>query len=124
MKIIPKNANFRAFRRHKQHNPLLEPGTADLTADVDFSVLKKIAQRDDRVICLGPAQQNEFLKKLGIDVRLQILQSKAQEKEARGLSKGYEKIMGEKEMGACFKMLAMFPTVLKEHLNKFPVSGF
>ena len=31
---------FRAFRNHKQVDPLELPGTSDLTADVDFSYLK------------------------------------------------------------------------------------
>lgn len=33
---------FRAYRKHKQHDPLMEPGTADLTADVDFGMLKNV----------------------------------------------------------------------------------
>lgn len=33
---------FRAFKRHKLHDPLIEPGTADLTADVDFAAIKDV----------------------------------------------------------------------------------
>lgn len=33
---------FRAFKKHKLHDPLIDPGSADLTADVDFSALKKV----------------------------------------------------------------------------------
>lgn len=33
---------FRAFKKHKQQDPLVEPGTADLTADVDFQLLKNV----------------------------------------------------------------------------------
>lgn len=33
---------FRAFKKHKLHDPLQEPGTADLTADVDFAALKQV----------------------------------------------------------------------------------
>lgn len=29
----------KAFKSHKLHDPLIDPGTADLTADVDFSYL-------------------------------------------------------------------------------------
>lgn len=32
-----------AFKDHKLHNVLKEPGTADVTADVDFSYLQKTA---------------------------------------------------------------------------------
>lgn len=31
---------FRAFKNHKLHDPLVEPGSADLTADVDFNMLR------------------------------------------------------------------------------------
>lgn len=34
---------FRAFKQHKLHDPLVEPGSADLTADVDFSALKTVS---------------------------------------------------------------------------------
>lgn len=33
---------FRAFRKHQLHDPLIEPGTADITADVDFQALKEV----------------------------------------------------------------------------------
>lgn len=33
----------RAFKKHKQVDPLVLPGTADLTADVDFSVIKEVS---------------------------------------------------------------------------------
>lgn len=33
---------FRAFKQHKLCDPLIEPGCADLTADVDFSALKQV----------------------------------------------------------------------------------
>lgn len=34
--------SFRAFKKHKLHDPLVEPGSADLTADVDFNALKEV----------------------------------------------------------------------------------
>lgn len=37
-----KTDTFRAFKQHKLHDPLKEPGTADLTADVDFAALKHV----------------------------------------------------------------------------------
>lgn len=43
---------------------------ADLTADVDFSYLRKIT--GNQVTCLGPITQRSFLKNMGIDSRLQV----------------------------------------------------
>lgn len=34
---------FRAYKKHKQQDPLVGAGTADLTADVDFNALKKVS---------------------------------------------------------------------------------
>ena len=33
---------LQAFQNHKLHDPLCEPGLADLTADVDFAYLKSL----------------------------------------------------------------------------------
>ncbi len=43
---------------------------ADLTADVDFSYLRKMTGNE--VTCLGPITQRSFLKNMGIDSRLQV----------------------------------------------------
>lgn len=61
---------FQGFRNHKLHDVLSAPGTADLTADVDFSYLRKMAQ--GKTATLGPIKQREFLKNMGIDLRLQV----------------------------------------------------
>lgn len=35
---------FRAFKQHKLHDPLVKPGSADLTADVDFNLLRYVCK--------------------------------------------------------------------------------
>lgn len=35
--------SFRAFKKHKQVDPLVMPGTADLTADVDFKAIRDVS---------------------------------------------------------------------------------
>ena len=119
-----KTDTFRAFRQHKQCDPLLEPGTADLTADVDFALLKKIAREANNVLCFGPVTQQDFLGELGINVRLTNLCRNATTAQRKQLEAGYNQIVGSKEMGTCFKVVSMFPYVLKDHLKKFPVYGF
>lgn len=61
---------LKGFRGHKLHDVLEAPGSADLTADVDFSYLRKMA--GDTVVCFGPISQRAFLKNMGIDTRLQV----------------------------------------------------
>lgn len=62
---------FKGFCGHKLHDVLIAPGTADLTADVDFSYLRRMAQ--EKVATLGPIKQQTFLKNMGIDVRLKVM---------------------------------------------------
>lgn len=119
-----KTDTFRGFFQHKIHDPLLHPGTADLTADVDFAAIKKIAEKDDRLIAFGPVNQSNFLQNLGIDVRLQMLLKNVSEEKKKSLKSQYHMIMDEDKMGTRFKVLSLFPSILKEYYTKIPVVGF
>lgn len=122
--VREKSDTFRAFCQHKLHDPLLNPGTADLTADVDFLSMKEIAHIDDRLITFGPVTQRKFLKSLGIDLRLTMLLQNATSAQKEQIKSGYHMITDEDKMGNCFKVLSFFPFVLKSHLKKWPVAGF
>ena len=63
-----KTDTFRGFKSHQLHDVLSSPGCADLTADVDFSYLRRLAE-DEGVACLGPVTQRSFLKNMGIACR-------------------------------------------------------
>jgi NADH dehydrogenase [ubiquinone] 1 alpha subcomplex assembly factor 7 len=65
-----KEDTFRAFRRHTLHDPLANPGTADLTADVDFSMIRKICE--EKSLTCGPITQRQLLSRVGIDLRLKV----------------------------------------------------
>lgn len=119
-----KTDTFRAFYQHKLHDPLLNPGIADLTADVDFSSMKEIAEKDNRLITFGPVTQRKFLKSLGIDLRLKMILQNATNVQKQQIESGYHMITDEDKMGNCFKVLSFFPFVLKDHLKKWPVAGF
>lgn len=62
---------MQAFSGHQQVNPLNNPGTVDLTADVDFRRLKNVAGKD--VLAFGPIIQNNFLENLMIDLRYKVI---------------------------------------------------
>lgn len=62
---------IKAFSGHQQVNPLHNPGTVDLTVDVDFNRLKNIAGAD--VLAFGPIIQNTFLENLMIDLRYKVI---------------------------------------------------
>uniref|UniRef100_A0A8D2JKG3 Protein arginine methyltransferase NDUFAF7 n=1 Tax=Varanus komodoensis TaxID=61221 RepID=A0A8D2JKG3_VARKO len=103
-----KTDTFRGFRGHKLHDVLLSPGTADLTADVDFSYLRRMAQ--ERVATLGPVAQQDFLKNMGIDIRLQVLLQNASDPSVRSqLLRSYEMLMDLDKMGGRFNFFAIVP---------------
>ncbi|KAL1502587.1 hypothetical protein ABEB36_007710 [Hypothenemus hampei] len=116
---------FRAFKKHKQVDPLLKPGTADLTADVDFNVIKEIATKNGNIICLGPIIQRSFLLRIGIEYRVKALvENMKDEKQIENLKHCYDFLTNESKMGDRFKFCAMFPSTIKKILDKYPVIGF
>ncbi|XP_077620391.1 protein arginine methyltransferase NDUFAF7, mitochondrial isoform X3 [Crocuta crocuta] len=102
-----KTDTFRGFCGHKLHDVLIAPGTADLTADVDFSYLRRMAE--GQVASLGPIKQQTFLKNMGIDVRLKVLLDKSDEPSRQQLLQGYDMLMNPKKMGERFHFFALLP---------------
>lgn len=115
---------FRGFKKHCLHDPLIDPGSADLTADVDFKFLRDSVTTN--ALTFGPVTQKDFLTQLGIECRLEVLlQNPNVTPEAKEhLKSSVNKLIHPSEMGERFKFFAVFPKVLEEHLKRFPVSGF
>ena len=65
-----KEDTLRSFSNHLQVHPLASPGEADITCDVDFSLIKGCVP--DSVITYGPVPQSFFLKNMGIELRLTV----------------------------------------------------
>ena len=119
----PSPDSFRAFRDHKLHDALVDPGTADLTADVDFGYLK--SQCREETVCYGPTPQGEFLKSLAIDLRLEkLVQGCDDDKTIRDLKSAYNVLTNKDQMGERFKFLSIFPRVVTPIHEKFPPVGF
>nr|SVE94251.1 EOG090X06OK [Simocephalus serrulatus] len=126
-----KTDTFRGFKNHKLHDPLVEPGTADLTADVDFAALKWAATHPRNCeewhanLTYGTVDQKDFLIRMGIDVRLEkLLASCRSEKQAHELKSAHRMLTDPNEMGCRFKFFALYPAVLKEILKRYPPPGF
>ncbi|KAM8945565.1 protein arginine methyltransferase NDUFAF7, mitochondrial [Pelodytes ibericus] len=99
---------FRGFRAHQLHDVLISPGIADLTADVDFKFLKRMV--GNIVASLGPITQQEFLKNMGIDIRLKVLLENTKDEATQNqLKRSYDFLMNPEKMGARFKFFSLFP---------------
>lgn len=102
----------------------MDPGLADVTADVDFAYLKQVLEKDGKVVTFGPVEQGTFLKNMEAQARLEALLAKCVEDQKEELKTGYDMLVNPAKMGQRFKFLSFFPSVLKDHLKKFPVNGF
>ncbi|XP_072265323.1 protein arginine methyltransferase NDUFAF7, mitochondrial isoform X2 [Pyxicephalus adspersus] len=116
---------IKGFRSHQLHNVLLAPGTADLTADVDFNFLKRMI--GNYVSFLGPITQSEFLRNMGIDLRLKVLLENAKDATTQQhLIKSYDVLMNPNKMGKRFQFFSLFPHSRLEQTSnvKYPIAGF
>ena len=96
---------LRAYKDGEQVDPLACPGEADLTVDVDFGRLTTVASRAGLQVS-GPVTQGEFLSKLGLQGRLNML-IKANPEQAEALFAGAQKLVDPAEMGTRFKVICL-----------------
>lgn len=98
--------SFQAVRGHQFCHPLDDPGTADLTAHLDFQSLARVARQAGLAV-FGPLAQGIFLKTLGIEARTERLCAGASEEQARTLRGASNRLIATAEMGSLFKVLAL-----------------
>jgi NADH dehydrogenase [ubiquinone] 1 alpha subcomplex assembly factor 7 len=108
---------LQAVRGHQRHEPLAEPGTADLTTHVDFAALADAAATAGAV-CHGPVTQRAFLRALGLELRAAALVKAASPAQAPLVESGARRLIEPGGMGTLFKALAI------AHPNLSDLAGF
>jgi NADH dehydrogenase [ubiquinone] 1 alpha subcomplex assembly factor 7 len=98
---------LQAVKAHRFANPFADPGEVDLTAHVDFSVLAHAA-RAGGVAVAGPVGQGAWLKRMGIDARLEALAAAAPTRAAE-LRGQRDRLVNADAMGDLFKAIAFTP---------------
>lgn len=107
-KPTPKGADtFQAVREHAYVDVLSHPGTADLTAHVDFGALAEAAAG------MGAAtsklvNQGDLLSHLGIGARAASL-ARAAADQIDAVEAALKRLTHPDEMGSLFKALAIYP---------------
>ncbi len=96
---------LRAYRANQQVSPLDQPGSADLTVDVDFGRFARLATAAG-VAVAGPVPQGLFLMGLGAQARLTQL-VKANPEHADSIFKAAEKLVDPAQMGKRFKAICL-----------------
>ena len=96
---------LQAVRRHAYADPLAAPGSADLTAHVQFAALAQKA-RSAGLAADGPLTQAEFLGRLGVAERAERLMS-ANPQRAGEIETAVQRLISPTGMGSLFKVLAV-----------------
>jgi NADH dehydrogenase [ubiquinone] 1 alpha subcomplex assembly factor 7 len=105
---------FQAIRAHEGVHPLDAPGTADLTAHVDFEAVARAARASGAAVT-QMTTQGAFLERLGITARARAL---AQGDRSDRIAEEHRRLTHAQEMGDLFKVIA----VHKDH--RPPPPGF
>jgi NADH dehydrogenase [ubiquinone] 1 alpha subcomplex assembly factor 7 len=102
----PGKSTLAAIGQHRAAGILAAPGTADLSAHVDFTTVAAAA-RDGGARVHGPVVQGDFLKALGGGLRLQILLRQSAPDQRATLKTGFRRLIDPAEMGTLFKVMAI-----------------
>lgn len=95
---------LQAVKAHRFADPFADPGEVDLTAHVDFTTLAGAAKNAGVSVSLL-ATQGEWLRRLGIDARVQSLAAAAPAR-AGELQSQRDRLVEPNAMGELFKAMA------------------
>ncbi|WP_421857363.1 class I SAM-dependent methyltransferase [Oceanicaulis sp.] len=96
---------LQAIRAHQKVDPLENPGTADLTAWVDFDRLLRLGL-DAGLEAYGPMTQGDFLTELGIEQRAAVLAKSVDAAGQARLKRQMHRLLSPEDMGTLFKLAA------------------
>jgi NADH dehydrogenase [ubiquinone] 1 alpha subcomplex assembly factor 7 len=98
--------SLQAIAAGNRADPLAPPGTADLTAHVDFADLAHTARIGGAAV-QGPVTQRHLLLQLGIRERTERLAVGATAAEAEALHGGLARLTAPDQMGTLFRAIAL-----------------
>lgn len=95
---------LQAMRAHKYVELTDRPGESDITSHVDFEAIGKALVKGGGVVH-SAITQRAFLLAMGLEQRVAILSSKADQKTQEVLARSVARLVGEQEMGHLFKVM-------------------
>ncbi|XXQ36379.1 Protein arginine methyltransferase NDUFAF7 [Plasmodiophora brassicae] len=117
----PSRQSVRGVRNH-EFVPFLEsPGQVDVTGDVDFSMVRKVARvwGADQIRVMPTIQQGDFLLRMGIAQRVESLVKLCPD-DADTIITGYERLVDPEQMGSIYKCSAMVHASFNGEFPGFP----
>ena len=102
---ITKNKNtLQSVKKHKYINPTSKPHHSDITSYLNFKLFQKMLRKNNLNV-KKIATQHEFLKKVGIFERANILSKKMTFNEKANMFYRLKRLTDYKQMGNLFKVL-------------------
>ena len=103
--IQKKNQDtLQSVKKHRYTNPFIKPGDSDITSHVNFKLFHEILKKNNLNV-KKITTQNEFLKKIGILERANILSEKMTFKAKASMFYRLKRLLDYREMGGLFKVL-------------------
>ena len=102
---LKKNQNtLQAVKKHNYLDIFFKPGHSDITSHINFKLFSK-SLGEDNLAVKKITTQSEFLKKVGILERADILSKKMTFKEKANMFYRLKRLIDPKEMGDRFKVI-------------------
>ena len=102
---LRSGSTVQALKAHQKVDIFAHPGDADLTAHVDFELLKHVAE-DNGADVMGLTYQGEWLRQMGIDTRTEALQRRNPYDKDK-IKRQRDRLVEDSQMGTLFKVLGM-----------------
>ena len=103
--IKKKDQNtLQSVKKHRYTNLFIKPGHSDITSHINFKLFYKILKKNNLNV-KKITTQNEFLRKIGILERANILSKKMTFKENANMFYRLKRLLDYREMGGLFKVL-------------------
>jgi len=116
--LKPNNQNtLQSVMKHKRNNLLDNLGKADITSHVNFALLSEFFKKDGLKV-KNVVTQKQFLERMGILERAQIMSNKMKFSEQSDLYLRLKRLLGPKYMGDLFKVIMAYK------LNNNNFAGF
>jgi len=95
---------LQALKKHQYSNIFKSPGTADITSHINFKIFRATLEKNNLNV-EKISSQSEFLQKMGILQRAEILSKKINFKDKINMFYRIRKLLHNKEMGNIFKVM-------------------
>lgn len=102
---LRSGSTLQALKAHQKVDVFTHPGDADITAHVDFELLKQVAE-DNGADLMGLQFQGEWLRQMGIDTRMEALQRR-NPAQGQVIKRQRDRLVEDNQMGTLFKVLGI-----------------